>query len=41
MHNFLNIYNPNNLEDYGVVEDEEVNKEDAQMAEEESEVTIN
>ena len=35
------MHNLDNLEDYGVVEDKEVNKEDAQMAEEESKVAIN
>ena len=35
------MHNPDDLEDYGVVEDEEVNKKDAQMVEEESEVAIN
>ena len=37
VHNFLNMHNQDDLEDYGVVEDEE----DAQMAEEESEVAMN
>jgi len=41
VHNFLNIYNPDNLESYGVVEDKKINKEDVQMAEEESKVAIN
>ena len=41
VHNFLNIYNPDDLEDYSVVVDEEIDEEDAQMAEEESEVAIN
>ena len=41
MYNFLNRYNPDNLEDYSVVKDEEINKEDAQMVEEESKVAIN
>jgi len=35
------MYNPDNLESYGVVKDKEINKEDAQMAEEESKVAIN
>jgi len=35
------MHNPDDLEDYGVVEDEEVDEEDAQMAEEESEVAMN
>jgi len=35
------MHNPDNLEDYGVVKDKEVNKEDAQIAEEESKVAIN
>jgi len=35
------MHNPDNLEDYGVVKDKEVNEEDAQMAEEESEVAMN
>ena len=29
VYNFLNMYNPDNLEDYSVVEDKEVDKEDA------------
>ena len=41
VHNFLNMYNLDNLENYGVVEDEEINEEDAQMVEEESEVAMN
>ena len=41
MHNFLNIYNPDDLEDYSVVEDKEINEEDTQMAEEESKVAMN
>jgi len=41
VYNFLNIYNPDNLEDYGVVKDKEVNKKDAQIVEEESKVAIN
>jgi len=41
VHNFLNMHNQDDLEDYGVVEDEEVDEEDAQMAEEESEVAMN
>ena len=28
VYNFLNIYNPDNLEDYSIVEDKEVNKKD-------------
>ena len=28
VYNFLNIYNLDNLEDYGIVENKEVNKED-------------
>jgi hypothetical protein len=35
------MHNPDNLEDYSVVEDEEVDKKDVQMVEEESEVAIN
>jgi len=35
------MHNPDNLEDYSVVKDEEVDKKDIQMAEEESEVAIN
>ncbi len=35
------MYNPDNLEDYSIIEDEEVNKEDTQMAEEESKVAMN
>jgi len=35
------MYNPDNLEDYSVIKDEEVNEEDVQMVEEESEVAIN
>jgi len=35
------MYNPDDLEDYGVVEDKEVDKEDAQIAKEESEVAMN
>jgi len=35
------MHNPDNLEDYGIVEDKEVNKEDVQIAEKESKVAIN
>jgi len=35
------MYNPDDLKDYGVVEDKEVNEEDVQMVKEESEVAIN
>jgi len=35
------MHNPDDLEDYGVVEDKEVNKKDAQIAKEESKVAIN
>ena len=35
------MHNPDNLEDYSVIKDEEVNEEDVQMVEEESEVAMN
>ena len=41
MYNFINIYNPDNLNSYGNIKDEEINKEDIQMAEEESNIAIN
>jgi hypothetical protein len=41
VHNFLNIYNPDDLENYGVIKDEEINKEDAQIVEKESKIAIN
>jgi len=41
VHNFLNRYNLDNLEDYSVVEDKEINKEDVQIVKEESKVAIN
>jgi len=35
------MHNPDNLEDYGIVEDKEVNEEDAQIVKEGSKVAIN
>ena len=35
------MHNPDNLKDYSIVEDKEVNKEDARIVEEESKVAIN
>jgi len=41
VHNFLNIHNPDDLNDYGVIEDEAINKEDARIVKEESNIGIN
>ncbi len=35
------MHNLDNLEDYSIVKDKEVNEEDVQIAEKESKVTIN
>jgi len=41
VHNFLNMHNPDDLDNCGVIKDEEINEEDARMAEEESDIGIN
>ena len=41
MYNFLNIYNPDNLNNYSIIEDKIINKEDAWMVEEESNIGMN
>ena len=41
VHNFINMYNPDDLDGYGDIEDEEIDEEDAQIAEEESDIAMN
>ena len=40
VHNFINIHNPDDLEDYGDIEDKVIKKEDAPFIEE-SDIVIN
>ena len=41
VYNFLNIYNPDNLDNYNKVEDEIINKEDTRIVKVESNIGIN
>jgi len=41
IYNFINIYNPDNLNSFKVTEDKEIDKEDVRLIEEESDVVIN
>ena len=41
VHNFINQWNPDDLNQYPAVEDEEVDEEDTRLAEEESDVVMN
>ncbi len=41
VHNFINIYNLDDLNSFEVMEDKEIDKEDARLAEEESDVVMN
>jgi hypothetical protein len=41
VHNFINQWNPDNLDQYPIVEDEEVDEKDVRLAEEESDIVMN
>jgi len=41
VYNFLNIYNPDDLDDYNEVEDKTINKEDARIVKVENNIGIN
>jgi hypothetical protein len=41
MYNFLNMHDLDDLNDYSIIEDEVIDKEDTQMVEEESDIGIN
>ena len=41
VYNFINIYNPDNLNSFLIVEDKEINKEDGRLIDKESNISIN
>ena len=41
VYNFINIYNPDDLDGYGNIKDKEINKKNAQIVKEENNIAIN
>jgi len=41
VYNFINIYNPDDLNSFKVTEDKEIDKKDTRLAEKESNIVIN